>query len=115
MDQDSDIWSNRFLTLNRIWRLVSAVGETTASGEVGLLRDTVEEYFPLGVGVYDIDIEDKTGSCEKKQSRHVTSRKGPDNKPISVGKYVKNEFPVEVILEEIEGSQDDVCKFQVPP
>ena len=59
MDQHSDIWGNRSLTLNR---LVSAVGETSASGVVGILRDAIEEYFPLGAEVHDVDIEDKTGS-----------------------------------------------------
>ena len=79
------------------------------------MRNTIEEYFPLGAEVHDIDIEDKTGSYKKSPSIRVTSRKGSDNIPISVGKYVKNEFPVEVILEKIEGSQVDVCKSQVPP
>ena len=68
MDQHSDIWGNRSLTLNR---LVGAVGETSAIGVVGLLRDTVEEYFPLGVGVRDVDIENKTGSYTRKSSLGV--------------------------------------------
>ena len=59
MDQHSDIWGNRSLTLNR---LVSAVGKTSAIGVEGLLRLAIEEYFPFRVGVGDIDIEDKTGS-----------------------------------------------------
>ena len=31
---------------------------------------------------------------------------------MSLDIYVKKEFPVEVIMEKIEGSQDDVCKTQ---
>ena len=68
MHQDSDIWGNRYLTLNRIGRLVGAVGETSAGGGVGLLRDAVEEYFPLGAEVYDIDIEGETSSYTRKKS-----------------------------------------------
>ena len=77
------------MTLNRIWSLnVGAVGEITAIGEVDVLRDTVDEYFPLGVEVCNIDIEEKTGSYKKSPSGRVssTSRKKPDNIPISWGK-----------------------------
>ena len=43
--------------MNQSWRVkVGAVGETTAIGKVGVLRDTIDEYFPLGVGVRNIDI-----------------------------------------------------------
>ena len=70
MDQNSDIWGNRYLTLNRIWSLnVGAVAETTAIGEVDVLRDTIDEYFPLGVEVCDIDIEEKTGSYKETSIR----------------------------------------------
>ena len=90
MDHNSDIWGDQYLTLNRIWRQVGAVGETTAIGEVGVLGDTIEDYFPLGVGVHDIDEEYETSSYKKSPSRRVssTSRKGPDNLniPMSVGK-----------------------------
>ena len=42
--------------LNQISRFkVGAVTETTATGGVGVLRDTIDEYFPLGVGVGNID------------------------------------------------------------
>ena len=40
----------------------------------------------------------------------LTSSKRPDNIPTSLNEYVKEEFPVEVIMELIEGSQDDVCE-----
>ena len=60
---------------------VGAVGETVAIGEVGDLRDTIEEYFPLGVEVHNIDIvvEKRTDSYNS-PSRRVssTSRKKPD-------------------------------------
>ena len=43
--------------LNQIYTVkVGAVVETSATGGVGVLRDTIDEYFPLGVGVGNIDI-----------------------------------------------------------
>ena len=42
------------------------------------------------------------------------SRKRLDNIRVALKIYVKKEFPVEVILDLIEGSQDDVCKTQFP-
>ena len=43
--------------LNQICRFkVGAVAETTATGGVDVLRDTIDEYFPLGVGVGNINI-----------------------------------------------------------
>ena len=68
MDQHSDIRGNCSLTLNR---LVGTVGETGAIGVEGLLRLAIEEYFPLGVGVRDVDIEDKTGSYSYKKKKSV--------------------------------------------
>ena len=43
-----------------------------------------------------------------------TSKNRPDNLniPMSMAIYVKEGFPVELIMDLIEGSQDDVCKTQ---
>jgi hypothetical protein len=41
-----------------------------------------------------------------------TLRKRRENIPVSLDKNVKEEFLVEVIMDLIVGSQDDVCKFQ---
>jgi hypothetical protein len=68
---------------------VGAVGETTAVGEVGVLRDTIDEYFPLGIVVHDIDVVVKIGTgfyTRASPSRRVssTSRKKSDNIPVSL-------------------------------
>ena len=56
--------------MNQICRSnVGAVGETIAIGGEGVLRDTIDEYFPLGVGVGNIDIVvERTESGNYKKS-----------------------------------------------
>ena len=55
--------------MNQSWRVkVGAVGETTAIGKVGVLRDTIDKYFPLGVGVRNIDIVEITETGNYKNS-----------------------------------------------
>ena len=57
MHHHSDILGNVYLSVDHIRRFdVGAVGETAAIGKIGGLQDTIEEYFPLGVVVRNIDI-----------------------------------------------------------
>ena len=72
MHHDSDILdrSNDGTITCHIFK-VGAVGKTVAIGGVGDLRDTIEEYFPLGVEVHNIDIvvEKRTDSYNSPSRR----------------------------------------------